>query len=113
MEFLIGDALDKGCDCLITCGGLQSNHARATTLAGKQFGLDTHNFLIDKVDQVSLYYNKVYFKGEGTCHLKNGFPRGIDLHPFNMKNYYSHHEVFNRVIIDSPPLNKSDKSLLK
>ena len=53
MEFLIGDALDKGCDCLVTCGGLQSNHARATALAGKQLGLDTHMLLIDKEDTVS------------------------------------------------------------
>lgn len=53
MEFLIGDALEKGCDRLITCGGLQSNHARATALAGKQLGLDTHMLLIDKEDIVS------------------------------------------------------------
>lgn len=31
LEFVLNDAIEKGCDCLITCGGIQSNHARATT----------------------------------------------------------------------------------
>ena len=53
MEFLLGDALDKGCDCLVTFGGVQSNHARATALAGKQMGLQTHMLLMDKEDKVS------------------------------------------------------------
>jgi len=39
LEFLIRDALDKGCDTLITCGGLQSNHARATAIAAAKLGL--------------------------------------------------------------------------
>jgi len=42
LEFLIFDALRKKADCLITCGGFQSNHARATAILGAQFGLETH-----------------------------------------------------------------------
>ena len=53
MEFLLGDVLDKGCDCLVTFGGFQSNHARATALAGKQIGLQTHVLLMDQEDEVS------------------------------------------------------------
>lgn len=30
LEYAVYDAIEKGCDVLITCGGLQSNHARAT-----------------------------------------------------------------------------------
>jgi 1-aminocyclopropane-1-carboxylate deaminase len=30
LEFLIGEALAQGADTLVTCGGVQSNHARAT-----------------------------------------------------------------------------------
>lgn len=30
LEFVAADALEKGCNLLITCGGIQSNHARAT-----------------------------------------------------------------------------------
>ena len=60
LEFLLGDALDKGCNCLVTCGGLQSNHARATALAGRQSGLSTHMLLIAKEDKVSLDTNDQY-----------------------------------------------------
>jgi D-cysteine desulfhydrase len=39
LELLLGDALARGCDTVITCGGLQSNHARATALACASLGL--------------------------------------------------------------------------
>src|SRR5262249_55093789 len=28
LELLLADAIEKGCDTVITCGGIQSNHAR-------------------------------------------------------------------------------------
>jgi D-cysteine desulfhydrase len=38
LEFLLADAMVKGCDSVITIGGLQSNHCRATgTFAGNFF----------------------------------------------------------------------------
>lgn len=40
LEFCIGDALAQGCDTLITCGGVQSNHCRATAVAARQLGLE-------------------------------------------------------------------------
>lgn len=42
LEFIAAHAIDSGCDTLITCGGLQSNHCRATAFAGAQLGLDVH-----------------------------------------------------------------------
>lgn len=39
LEYAIQEALDLGCDTLITCGGIQSNHARATAAAAAQLGL--------------------------------------------------------------------------
>ena len=39
LEFLLADALSKGADTIITCGGIQSNHCRATALACAQLGL--------------------------------------------------------------------------
>jgi D-cysteine desulfhydrase len=41
LEFLFHDALRKKADTLITCGGFQSNHARATAILGAQFGFKT------------------------------------------------------------------------
>ncbi len=39
LEYLLGDALGQGADTVITCGGTQSNHARATALLSRQLGL--------------------------------------------------------------------------
>lgn len=39
LEFLLADALDLGCDTVITGGGEQSNHCRATALAATRVGL--------------------------------------------------------------------------
>jgi len=39
LEFLAYDALKKKADTLVTCGGYQSNHARATALVASQLGL--------------------------------------------------------------------------
>jgi D-cysteine desulfhydrase family pyridoxal phosphate-dependent enzyme len=39
LEILVGDALSKGCDTLITCGGPQSNHARMTAAAARKMGM--------------------------------------------------------------------------
>lgn len=39
LEFLVADAMEKGCDTLLTCGGIQSNHARATAAVAARLGL--------------------------------------------------------------------------
>lgn len=39
LEFVLARAQQQGCDTLITCGGLQSNHCRATALLGAQLGM--------------------------------------------------------------------------
>lgn len=39
LEFAVAEALRQGADMLITCGGLQSNHARATAVAAVKYGL--------------------------------------------------------------------------
>ena len=53
LEFLLAEALQTGSNCLITCGGLQSNFCRASAVAGRQLGLDTHLFLRCPGDKVS------------------------------------------------------------
>ena len=45
LEFIAAHAIDNGYDTLITCGGLQSNHCRATALVGAQLGLPVHLLL--------------------------------------------------------------------
>ena len=62
LEYSINEAVNNDCDTLITCGGIQSNHARATAAAGIKLGLKSvlvlrsdekpeleGNYLIDKI----------------------------------------------------------------
>jgi D-cysteine desulfhydrase len=39
LELLLADAVANGADTVITCGGLQSNHARATAICAASLGL--------------------------------------------------------------------------
>jgi L-cysteate sulfo-lyase len=39
LEFTIGEALARGCDALVTSGGVQSNHARLSAAAAAKAGL--------------------------------------------------------------------------
>ena len=39
LEFAVQEALEQGCDMLITTGGIQSNHCRATVAVATYFGM--------------------------------------------------------------------------
>ena len=45
LEFLLAEALAKGADSVITVGGIQSNHCRATAAAARRVGLEPHIIL--------------------------------------------------------------------
>ena len=63
LEFIAAHALEQGLSTLVTCGGVHSNHCRATALVAAQLGLDCHlvlraddepeqhtgNFLLDQL----------------------------------------------------------------
>jgi D-cysteine desulfhydrase len=62
LQYAVAQAQDEGCDVLVTCGGLQSNHCRATAALARIVGLDVvlvlrgeepprleGNFLLDRV----------------------------------------------------------------
>ena len=42
LEYAVKEALDQGANYLITCGGIQSNHARATAAVAAKLGLKSH-----------------------------------------------------------------------
>ena len=52
LEFSVAEAIDRGADTLITCGGIQSNHARATAVAAVRMGLKPH--LVLRGEDVSI-----------------------------------------------------------
>ncbi|WP_422484559.1 D-cysteine desulfhydrase family protein [Gudongella sp. DL1XJH-153] len=39
LQYAVKEALDNGCNHLITCGGIQSNHARATAAVAAKLGM--------------------------------------------------------------------------
>ena len=45
LEFVLADALARKADTVITCGGAQSNHCRATAIAAAMLGLNCHLLL--------------------------------------------------------------------
>lgn len=51
LEFLMAEAMAQGADCIITIGGIQSNHCRATAVAAKYMNLDC--YLILRTSKVS------------------------------------------------------------
>jgi len=69
LEFLCGDALERGCDTLVTGGGQQSNHVRMTAAAANRLGLHCElvlggeppdlpsgNVLLDRVLGATLHF---------------------------------------------------------
>lgn len=42
LEFSLAEARARGCDTILTCGGIQSNHCRATAIAGAMLGFKVH-----------------------------------------------------------------------
>ena len=49
LDFCIADALQKGCDTVITCGAVQSNHCRLTLSWAVHEGMDCHLVLEERV----------------------------------------------------------------
>lgn len=67
LEFLMADALTQGCDWVITCGGPQSNHTRATAIVARQLGLGVSILTLpkpgydhDKIPTGNLLINRIY-----------------------------------------------------
>jgi D-cysteine desulfhydrase len=80
LEFLIGEALSRGCDCVVTGGAAQSNHCRQTAAAAAAVGLDCHlalggeapkppelpggNLLLDEILGATIHWGGPRRKGE-------------------------------------------------
>jgi len=77
LEYLLGDALARGADTLVTGGAAQSNHCRQTAAAAAACGLDCHlvlggeppatpagNLLLDELLGARLHWAGEHRKGE-------------------------------------------------
>jgi D-cysteine desulfhydrase family pyridoxal phosphate-dependent enzyme len=77
LEYLLGDALNQGCDAVITAGAAQSNHCRQTAAAAVMLGLECHlvlggaepdrpsgNLLLDNIFGSRIHWAGEHRKGE-------------------------------------------------
>lgn len=77
LEYLIGEALESGADCVVTGGAAQSNHSRQTAAAAAAAGLECHlalggeepdavegNLLLDRIYGAQLHWCGPDRKGE-------------------------------------------------
>ncbi|WP_163833878.1 D-cysteine desulfhydrase family protein [Spartinivicinus ruber] len=77
LEYFVADALQQGCDTLVTAGAPQSNHCRQTAAAASLTGLDCHlvlggqptidvngNLLLDKLLGANIHWSGDQRKGE-------------------------------------------------
>lgn len=81
LEFLMADALAKGCDTVITQGAIQSNHARQTAAAAAKLGMKCHILLENRTGS-----NSPDYCGSGNVLLDHihgaptrNFPGGTDM----------------------------------
>jgi L-cysteate sulfo-lyase len=88
LEFLIGDALARGCDTVITGGAGQSNHCRQTAAAAAACGLACHlvlggapptvpngNLLLDILCGATIHWSGDLRKGESIPEIESGLRR--------------------------------------
>ena len=54
LEFIFAEIVRRGCRHVITCGGIQSNHCRATAVAASELGIKCHLFLRGDVEVIKL-----------------------------------------------------------
>ncbi len=59
LEYLVADALEQGCDTLVSIGGIQSNHTRQVTGVARHLGLDCVTVQEGWVDWPDMNYGKV------------------------------------------------------
>ena len=100
LEFSLAKALQQGCDTVITCGGVQSNHCRTTAILCASLGLKCHlilrgsegedidgNLFLDYLvgAQTSFYSNQDYqVRGdEITAHWEQHY-RNLGNKPFSI-----------------------------
>ena len=81
LDFLMGEAIAQGADCIVTQGAVQSNHARQCAAAAAKLGMSCHILLERRVPGVSEEYERtgnVFL--DRLCGAEVSFrPSGLDM----------------------------------
>lgn len=89
LEFVLARAREAGCDTIITSGGLQSNHCRATALLCARLGLKVHLLLRDEGE----------FRDEPDGNLLLDFLAGANITIAPRKNYLQNHQALIQELV--------------
>lgn len=89
LEYLLADALERGCDSVVTYGSVGSNHALATAVFASRLGLANHAVLVDQPASPTVAKKLRFLLGLGVTvhHAENFsqsralFERIRDAHP--------------------------------
>jgi len=97
LEFVLSEAMAQGADTVITCGGAQSNHARATAAAAAKLGLRSRLILAtpEPISPPSL---------EGNIFLDRLV--GAEIVWVTPEEYLRRDEIFEREAADLKKLNR-------
>jgi len=95
LEYSYKEAIDQKSDTVITCGGIQSNHCRATAIAGVKLGFEVH--LVLKKNEVPSQGN--YFLDEMI---------GANIHLISEDDYKNRHAIMNEL---KETLEKENKTV--
>ncbi|MCH4888289.1 D-cysteine desulfhydrase family protein [Acidaminobacter sp. JC074] len=80
LEYSFAEAKALGADTVITCGGIQSNHCRATAIAAVKLGFEVH--LVLKENEVP---------GSGNYFLNKMI--GAKIHLISLEDYKNRHQI--------------------
>lgn len=90
VEFYLGDALDKGCDTVLSTGAVQSNYMRTIAAAASKLGMECHVQLENRLDNQSTDY-----QNSGNRMLTSMF--GAIIHHYPGKDEQGADRAINRI----------------
>jgi len=96
LEYVLQEAIEQGCDTIITCGGIQSNHARATAIAATKLGMNVHLVLKENEPEQQGNYFMNQMIGATIHHISNDMYQ--DRHNY-MKNLKAELDIRNKAYI--------------
>lgn len=96
LEYVLQEAIDQGCDTIITCGGIQSNHARATAIAATKLGMNVHLVLKENEPEKQGNYFMNQMIGATIHHISTDMYK--ERHAY-MKNLKAELDIRNKAYI--------------
>ncbi|CAG5098039.1 Oidioi.mRNA.OKI2018_I69.XSR.g15343.t1.cds [Oikopleura dioica] len=90
LEFLLADAIEKGCDTIIAWGASTSNHCRSTAVACAELGLECHLLLTSNESEITYDSGNITLAALSGAHMYKMETCSFDEADKRMENLSSH-----------------------